>query len=128
MSVLAIILIVLAAIVILLAIGGTVAAKRRQQANYDRLRAQVEEANEQLAFAKAEDRGWERSTMEAAAREAFGAQTGGSLTISELHLVQVIDKPGTDDDEAVYVVETPDGKQHRVRLGRRGGDWIPAAG
>jgi hypothetical protein len=40
--------------------------------------------------------------------------------------VQVIDQPGVDADEAVFRFEGADGKEHRITLGRAGGEWGPA--
>jgi Flp pilus assembly protein TadB len=125
-SVLAIILIALVAVVVVLAVAGTMAAERRRRARLALLREQMEQANEQLALARAEDRGWERQTMEEAARAAAQDQLG-AVTIAELHLIQVVDRPGTDDDEAVFHAVTEDGHEHTVALGRRDGEWIPAA-
>ena len=41
------------------------------------------------------------------------------------HLVQVVDKPGTDADQAIFHVKTADGAEHRMTLGRTGGEWGP---
>jgi len=41
-------------------------------------------------------------------------------------LVEVIDKPGTDEDQAVFEVRTGSDR-HRVVLGRRDGDWVHTA-
>ena len=38
----------------------------------------------------------------------------------------MIDKPGTDEDQAVFDVRRG-GDRHRLVLGRRDGDWISAA-
>ena len=40
--------------------------------------------------------------------------------------MQVIDRPGVDADEAVFRVESPDGREHRITLGRTSGEWGPA--
>ena len=122
MSVLAIVLIVLGAIVLLLFATGLAGAARRRVADAADLRARIASANEALAEAHAADNGWEPSTVEAAAREAFAAQHPGA-TVDALHLVQVIDRPGTDQDEAVFRVESG-GTQHDVRLGRSDGAWV----
>lgn len=122
--VIAIILIVLVAVVVILAVGGAVAAKRRQVADESARNQQIQQANRQLADAHAEDRGWDLAVMEAAAREAAGAQLGAA-EVTELHLVQVVDRPGTDSDEAVFAVRTSEGAHH-VKLGRRDGAWVAA--
>ncbi len=122
MSVLAIVLIVLGALVALLFITGMVVSARRRAAAEAELRKRIAEANEALAQAHAQDRGWDRPVMEAAARAAFEALFPGE-PIRELHLVQVVDRPGTDEDEAVVRVLTSD-HEHEIRLGRRDGAWV----
>ena len=57
--------------------------------------------------------------MEAAAREAAGGQ------VDELQLVQVLDRPGTDQDQAVFRVVSGGDERH-VTLGRREGVWVAA--
>jgi len=37
----------------------------------------------------------------------------------------VLDRPGTEEDEAVFDVRAG-GQNHRLVLGRRDGDWVPA--
>jgi hypothetical protein len=106
---------------ILLIVGGVVANARHSEAEQGRLRGDVEAADRALAAAHAEDKGWERGRLEAAARAAF-ADTGQG-PIEELHLVQVVDRPGTEDDEAVFRVVTERGEQS-LRLLRRDGAWI----
>ena len=115
MSVLSIVLLVFLALVVTLAVGGAVARARVSM----RRRAQVASANEALARARAEDRGWDPEAMESAARVALKA-----FDVRELHLVQVVDRPGTDADEAVYRAVGRDGSDRDVRLGRQGGQWV----
>jgi hypothetical protein len=121
----AIVLIVLGALIVVLVAGGWVAATRRARASEATLRRELESAQRALAQAYALDRGWDRAVMEAAAREA-AAQRVGEGAFSELQLVQVIDRPGTDEDQAIYRVETADGEEHRITLGRTGDVWRPA--
>lgn len=121
MSTLEIVLIVLAVLVILLFVGGMIAVSRRADALEDQLQARLASVNEALADAHAADKGWERETIETAARTAFADRHSG-VAIQELHLVQVIDKPGVDADEAVFHVVTADGT-HTITLGRAGGTW-----
>lgn len=125
MSTLLIVLIVVAILVVALAVGGAIATARRSEAQADELRARVAEADHRLAEAHAEDRGWQRETLETAAREAFHAAHPGE-ELTDLVLVQVIDHPGTDDDEAVFQAFTATGATHDVRLGRDQGAWVPA--
>jgi hypothetical protein len=111
-------------LVILLAIGGYIAITRRTQASTHDLLAEVRRADEALAAAHAEDKGWERTGLEAAARSAY-AEAHGDDEVRELHLVQVVDRPGTDDDQAVFRVVTDSGERTLV-LGRRDGAWVRA--
>jgi hypothetical protein len=116
-----IVIIVFAVLFVVFLIGGIVAVGRRSRDGEGRMLADVAAANEQLAHARAEDRGWDRDTIDAAARSAHLAARPGAQ-IRAVHLVQVIDRPGTDDDEALlHVVD--DSGDHTVRLGRRGDDW-----
>ena len=46
----------------------------------------------------------------------------GAPTAS-LTLVQIVDRPGTDDDKAVYEIDS-DGRVERLTLGRRGDEWV----
>jgi hypothetical protein len=108
----------------LLALGGAVANRRRREHTRREFDARVEQANRDLAEARAQDRGWEPGRMEAAARRVFGERQPGA-EIAAIELVQVVDRPGTEHDEAVYRVEAG-GIEHTVRLGRRGDEWIGA--
>lgn len=125
MSTLLLVLIVVVILVVALAVGGAMATARRSEAGAGDLRARLAEADHRLAEAHAQDRGWHRETVEAAAREAFYAAHPGE-ELAELVLVQVIDHPGTDDDEAVFQASTATGAAHEVRLGRDQGAWAPA--
>lgn len=125
MSTLVIVLIVIGGLVVALAVGGAIATARRSEAGAEDLRARVAEADHRLAEAHAQDKGWDRETVEAAAREAFHAAHPGE-ELATLVLVQVIDRPGTDEDEAVFQAATATGTTHEVRLGRDQGAWIPA--
>jgi hypothetical protein len=117
MDLLAIILIVLAVIVVLLAVGGYVANSRRRESEGAALHARAQEADQHLARAHAEDKGWERTTLEAAARRVHAERHGAEPR--ELQLVQVVDRPGVAEDEAVFEA---DGE--RIVLGRSGDGWI----
>ncbi|MDX6731448.1 MAG: hypothetical protein QOC54_1396, partial [Baekduia sp.] len=85
----------------------------------ERLGAQIAAADAALADARAEDRGWDRATIEAAARAAIAPREA-----RELQLVQVLDRPGTDADQAVFHVVGADGQESTVTLGRRDGAWV----
>ncbi len=116
------ILIVLGALLLILFAGGVVAAGRRARSLEESLGKRIAAANEALAAAHAEDRGWERDALEATARDAFARAYPGQQ-IDELHLIQVIDRPGTDADEAVFRVLTGD-EADTLTLGRREGAWV----
>jgi hypothetical protein len=118
---LAILIGVFVALVILLALGGIYARRRQLEATQPRFRANLEQVNRDLAAAHAEDRGWAREGLEAAAREAYVAKRGAEP--DELTLVQIVDRPGTDEDKAVFRVEA-DGSDERLTLGRAGGSWM----
>jgi hypothetical protein len=115
-------IIVIVALILLIA-GGIVARTvqlRRSRPAFERTLAQVER---DLVAAAAADRGWDRERLEAAARR-IGAERLGSEP-DELTLVEVLDRPGTDQDEAVFDVRAG-GASHRLVLGRRDGEWVAA--
>jgi Flp pilus assembly protein TadB len=124
-STLGIVLVVFAALVVVLAAGGWVAAAQRARARERKLLEELHEAEQALAKAHAMDKGWDRALLESAARDA-AAERFGTQPVNALQLVQVIDRPGTDADQAVFRVETADGDEHRITLGRSGGEWRPA--
>jgi hypothetical protein len=117
--VLGIVAAVIVILAVLLFVGGLYASGRRRDKLADSLLARIEAADAALADARAQDKGWERATIEAAARAAVAPQE-----VQELHLVQVVDKPGTDADQAVFRVLGVDGTEHTVTLGRRDGAWV----
>lgn len=121
MSALAVVLVVLGVLIVLLFLGGLVASARRRRDHEDHLRRQLEEANRALAQARADDRGWDPALLEAAAREAAGGP------VDRLDLVQVEDRPGTEEDRAVFRAVT-EGQERRIVLGRTGGAWGPVQG
>src|SRR5262249_9518555 len=88
----------------------------------DVFREKLAEANEALADARAADRGWDPASLEAVARAAV-ERRHPNATVRGVHLVQVVDKPGTDDDEAHFYVDIARGRDMRVVLGREGGEW-----
>jgi hypothetical protein len=117
-------LIIVLAVFAVLIVGGIFARNRqlaRSRPAFERALAQVDR---DLAAAAATDRGWDRSLLEAAARRISAERFGSEP--EELTLVEVIDKPGTDEDQAVFDVSAG-GARHRVVLGRRDGDWVPSA-
>jgi type II secretory pathway pseudopilin PulG len=119
LSVLTIILVVLAVLVVVLAIGGYIAVTRRRERDRAEVLRLAEQADQHLAQAHAEDKGWERTGLEAAARAAYAERHGSEPR--DLMLIQVVDRPGTEEDEAVFHA---DGEE--LRMSRRGGSWAPA--
>jgi hypothetical protein len=119
---LAIALGVFALLVIVLAAGGSYARRRQLESRRGRFDAQLAKVNEELAAAHAQDRGWAQEGLEAAARAAYAAERGGAEP-KDLTLVQIVDRPGTDDDKAVFRVGDG-GREERLTLGRRGGEWV----
>jgi hypothetical protein len=86
-----------------------------------RLEASLQEVNRRLAAARAEDRGWERGPLEAAALRAFAELQPGA-EVRDHVLVQVLDRPGTDEDKAVFRLHTDQGTFDLV-MGRQDGAW-----
>jgi hypothetical protein len=121
MSALAILILVVIVILAVLVAGGLYITARRARADEPELHERLAEADQALALAQAEDRGWQRETMEIAVRQAFATRSPAEPR--ELLLLQVLDRPGTDDDEAVFRVVTDAGAED-VRLVRRAGDWV----
>ena len=120
MSALAIIIIVVLGLLLLLFVGGLIANARRARAEDPELRATLREADQALAQARAEDRGWDRVALETAAREAFAARS--PIEPRELQLVKVVDRPGTEDDQCLFRVVTDAGSEE-ILLTRSGGAW-----
>jgi hypothetical protein len=110
-------LIIVLVVLLVLAVGGAVARAMYQRRTETQFRAQLEQANEDLAEASAADRGWDRETLETAARRCYAEKTGSEPPV--LMLIEVLDRPGTDDDEAIFRVG-----QKQLRLGRREGEWV----
>jgi hypothetical protein len=119
---LAIVIVVFLLLVVVLAAGGAYARRRQLERTRGRFDENLAEVNRDLAAAHAQDRGWAREGLERAARDAYAAQRDGAQP-SELTLLQIVDRPGTDEDKAVFLV-TADGRPERLTLGRSGGEWI----
>jgi hypothetical protein len=113
-------LIIVIVVFLVLAAGGVIARRRQLARTRPAFERSLTQADQDLAAAAAADRGWDRDRLEAAARRAFADRHGGAPP-GTLTLVEVLDRPGKDEDEAVFEA---DGQ--RVVLGRRGDDWIAA--
>ena len=114
----AIVVLVILAILALLAIGGAIAGSRRHR----NIEAAIDEADRALAAAHAADKGWEPGALRDAARREFESANPG-LAVQDQALIQVIDRPGTDQDQAVFRFVTDDGES-RLTMGREDGRWV----
>ncbi len=110
-------LIIIIGVLLLLAIGGAFARSRQLKRSRPAFEASLEQVNRDLAAAAALDRGWDRDTLESAARRIYAEQRGTEPP--ELVLVEVLDRPGTDEDQAVFRCGDA-----RLTLGRRDGEWV----
>jgi hypothetical protein len=113
---------VFVALVIVLAVGGAYARRRQLASTRTRFEANLAQVNHDLAAAHAQDRGWAREGLEAAARSAYATQRD-SAEPHELTLVQIVDRPGTDEDKAIFRVTAGD-RDERLTLGRQAGEWV----
>jgi hypothetical protein len=120
-STLDVIVIVGVVLLALLALGGMLANARWRRRGEPRLGTSLDEVNRKLAAAHAQDKGWEPNALNAAARQAFAERRPGEEIRTEA-LIAVIDKPGTDEDQAVFRFVT-DAGTWLLTLGRQGGQW-----
>jgi hypothetical protein len=123
MSALAIILIVFGAIVLIALVLGFLGARARDRRLAAHWEEHVRAADAALAQAAASDRGWQRETMEDAARAALAEGRPG-WDYGPLHLILVDDRPGIEEDRAHFVAVGDGGDEARVVLSRRGDRWI----
>jgi hypothetical protein len=115
-------LLIVLIVLVVLAVGGVIARSRQLARSRPAFEADLERVNEDLAAAAAEDRGWDRGTLEAAARRIHADQRGGEP--EELLLVEVRDRPGTEADQAVFRVRSG-AAEGLLTLGRRAdGEWV----
>jgi hypothetical protein len=121
MSTFAIILIVVGVVVLLLFAGGLSYAARRYREQEPEFLTDVAAADRALEEARAQDRGWERATMESAARQALQAERP-DFPVEELHLVLVDDRPGVTEDRAEFMA-VGDGRKVLVGLVRDESGW-----
>jgi hypothetical protein len=114
-------LIIVLVVVLVLAVGGAIARRAQLARSRPAFEDSLKRVNRDLARAAAEDRGWDRDTLEATARQAYTAERGAEP--DRLVLVEVRDRPGTDEDQAVFRAEHG-GAAHRLTLGRTGDQWV----
>jgi hypothetical protein len=100
-----------------LAVAGFFARRAQLARSRPAFERSLDEVNRDLATAAAQDRGWDRATLEDAARRIYASERGGEPP--DLLLVEVRDRPGTDQDQAVFRC----GDAH-LTLGRRDGEWV----
>jgi hypothetical protein len=107
---------------VLLALGGAWANARLRRRTAGEFQVSVDAVNRDLAAAHAQDKGWDPAVLADAARRAFEAERPG-VTVVEQTLVAVIDRPGVEEDQAVFRV-TSDAGETRVTLDRDvSGNW-----
>jgi len=114
-------LIIVLVVLLVLAVGGVIARTMQLRRTQGAFRARLEQANHDLAEAAAADRGWDRARLEAAARRICAERRGAEP--SELLLVEVLDRPGTDEDQAIFQIDS-EGRREHLTLGRQGGEWV----
>jgi hypothetical protein len=124
-STLAVVIVVAVVLVIALAVGGMLANARWRRRREARFETSLDEVNRHLAAAHAQDKGWEPNALQEAARRAFAERRPGE-EISDQALVAVVDKPGTDEDKAVFRFVTAAGTAY-LTLGRTGDQWVGEA-
>src|SRR4051794_6546090 len=105
-------LIIVLAVLLVLFVGGIYARHRQLARSRPAFERALSHVDQDLAAAAANDRGWDRGLLEAAARRAYAQQFGGEP--EDLVLVEVIDRPGTESDQAVF-----EAGGRRLVLGRR---------
>jgi type II secretory pathway pseudopilin PulG len=116
-----IVVLVVLGLLALLFVGGLLGNARMRREREASLARRIAEADHHLAEARAQDRGWDPELLEAAARAAFGARHPG-LEPTSLDLIQVVDRPGTDEDRALMRVTHAAGEEE-IELQRTGDRW-----
>jgi len=104
-------------VLLLLAIAGYFVRTAQLKRSRPAFERSLEQVNQDLATAAAQDRGWDRATLEDAARRIYASERGGDPP--DLLLVEVRDRPGTDQDQAVFRCGA-----EQLTLGRRDGEWV----
>ena len=121
MSVLAIVLIVIAVLALLLFVGGLVYSRRRL--GDPALAGHIRRADQALEEARANDRGWDRELLEAAARRTLAEQRP-DFGVNQMHLVLVDDRPGVEEDRAHMMAMGDEGEARVVLTRNPEGEWI----
>lgn len=121
-STLATVLLIAAAVLALMLLFGFLGLRARDRRQAGSWEEHVRSADAALAQAAATDRGWHRQAMEAAARVALEEQRPG-WRYEGLHLVLVEDRPGIEEDRALFVAVADGGDEARVLLAREGDRW-----
>jgi Tfp pilus assembly protein PilX len=114
-------LLIVLVVLAILVVGGMIARAMLTRRTEGQFQARLAQANHDLAEAAAADRGWDRANLESAVRRIYAEQRGGEP--AELLLVEVLDRPGTEEDRAVFSVDG-EGRRQTLTLGRRDGEWV----
>ena len=122
LSTLGIVLIALGVLVLIFFLAGVLGARVRDRRQAGSYAEHVADADAALEQARAGDRGWDRKAMEGAARTAI-SEARGDWNFTDLHLVLVDDRPGTEEDRAHFVAVAAD-RECRVVLAREGDRWV----
>jgi len=121
MSVLAIVVIVVAVLAVLFFVGGLVYSRRRL--GDPALEGRIRRADQELEQARANDRGWDRELMEAAARRTLAEERPG-FGVKQMYLVLVDDRPGVEEDRAHMLAMGDEGEARVVLTRNQDGEWI----
>ena len=121
MSVLAIVIIVVVVLAAVLFVGGLIYSRRRL--SDPDLEPHIRSADHMLEQARANDRGWDRELLEAAARRTLAEERPG-FAVNQLHLVLVDDRPGVEEDRAHMVAMGDEGEARVVLTRNQDGEWI----
>jgi hypothetical protein len=121
-SPLAIVAIVLGVLIVVFFVGGLIVVRRRAEAHAEEFTQHIAAADRALEAARAQDRGWDRVRLEEAARVALKRERP-DFGYDALHLVQVEDRPGTEEDRARMRAVGADGEANVV-LVRQGDSWV----
>jgi hypothetical protein len=109
---------IIAAVLVVLFVGGYIATRRRNK-DWSEHVAQAERA---LEAAFAADKGWDRDLLHGAAREALGSHKPG-WKYTDVHMVDIDDKPGVEHDRAHLVAVGEDGEARVVLARDADGGW-----